>query len=59
VVKVELGGVAGVVAPLVGKQPPDSHVWILGGEVPAFLKAELPLYPNGPSCRIELASPRY
>ncbi|HEX3553855.1 MAG TPA: hypothetical protein VIA62_11570 [Thermoanaerobaculia bacterium] len=57
VVKVELGGIAGVVAPLVGKQPPDSHVWILGGEAPAFVKAEVPLYPGGPSCRIELASP--
>ena len=28
VLKVEIGGLAGVVAPLVGKQPPDSHVWI-------------------------------
>jgi len=25
-------GIAGVVARLVGKQPADSHVWILGGE---------------------------
>lgn len=29
VVKVELGGIAGVVAPLIGKQPQDTHVWIL------------------------------
>jgi hypothetical protein len=57
VVKVELGGVARLVAPLVGKQPQDSHVWILGGEVPAFVKAENPMYPGGPSWRIELASP--
>jgi len=57
VVKVQLGGVAGVIAPLVGKQPPDSHVWILGGEVPAFLRAEVPLYPGGPFCHIELTSP--
>ncbi len=57
VVKVELGGVAGVLAPLVGKQPPDSHVWILGGEAPAFVRAEVTLYPGGPSCRIELTSP--
>jgi hypothetical protein len=57
IVKVELGGVAGVLAPLVGKQPPDSHVWILGGEAPAFVKAEGPLFQGGPSWRIELASP--
>jgi hypothetical protein len=55
--KVELGGVAGVVAPLVGKQPPDNHVWILTGDAPAFLKSEAPFYPGGPSWRIELASP--
>jgi hypothetical protein len=57
VVKVELGGIAGVVAPLVGKQPPDSHVWILGGEAPAFVRSEAPLYSGGPVWRIELASP--
>lgn len=57
VVKVDLGGIAGVVAPLVGKQPPDSHVWILGGEAPAFVRSEAPLYTGGPLWRIDLASP--
>jgi hypothetical protein len=57
VVKVEIGGISGLLAPLVGKQPPDSHVWILGGEAPAFLKSEQPLYFGGPLWRIELVSP--
>jgi hypothetical protein len=57
VLKVELGGVAGLIAPLIGKAPPDSHVWILGGDVPAFVKSEQPLYAGGPVWRIELASP--
>jgi len=57
VVKVDIGGVAGLVAPLVGKQPSDSHVWILGGEAPAFVKSEGPLFADGPSWRIELLSP--
>jgi hypothetical protein len=57
VLKVEIGGVAGVFAPLVGKQPPDSHVWILTGEAPAFIKSEQPLYNGGPVWRIELVSP--
>jgi hypothetical protein len=57
VLKVEIGGIAGILAPLVGKQPPDSHVWILGGEAPAFVKSEQPLYSGGPLWRIELASP--
>jgi hypothetical protein len=57
VLKVEIGGVSGLLAPLVGKQPPDSHVWILGGEAPAFVKSEQPLYMGGPIWRIELVSP--
>jgi hypothetical protein len=59
VLKVEIGGVAGLLAPLVGKQPPDSHVWILGGEAPAFVKSEQPLYFGGPVWRIELVSPSW
>jgi hypothetical protein len=54
VVKVKIGGIAGLVAPLVGKQPPDLHVWIKGGEVPAFVKFEGPIYNGGPVWRVEL-----
>jgi hypothetical protein len=57
VLKVEIGGVAGVIAPLLGKQPSDIHVWVLGGDVPAFVKSEGPLYFGGPNWRIELTSP--
>ncbi|MFY9584945.1 MAG: hypothetical protein WAR21_10700 [Candidatus Acidiferrales bacterium] len=57
VAKVEIGGAAGLVAPLVGKQPPDIHIWVLSGEVPAFVKSEGPLYEGGPIWRIELTSP--
>lgn len=57
VVKVEMGGVNGLLAPLLGKEPPDIHVWILGGPAPAFLKAEGPLFYGGPIWRIELISP--
>jgi hypothetical protein len=59
VLKVDIGGLKGVLAPLLGKQPPDSHVWILGGEAPAFVKSEQPLYMGGPVCRIELVSPAW
>jgi hypothetical protein len=57
VLKVDIGGVAGVVAPLIGKQPPDSHVWILEGEAPAFVKSEAALFMGGPLWRMELVSP--
>lgn len=59
VLKVDIGGLKGVIAQLAGKQPPDSHVWILGGEAPAFVKSEQPLYMGGPLWRIELVSPAW
>jgi hypothetical protein len=55
--KVDIGGLSGMLAPLLGKQPPDSHVWILGGDAPAFVKSEQPLFLGGPVWRIELVSP--
>ncbi len=58
-VKVEIGGLAGLVAPLVGKQPKDGSVWIIGGEAPGFVRSESQFYQGGPLWRIELASPDY
>jgi hypothetical protein len=57
VVKVNIGGISGVIAKMIGKQPPDTHVWMVGGRAPGFLKSEGPLYEGGPVWRIELASP--
>ncbi len=31
VLHVELGGLTGIIAPMIGKQPSDYHIWILGG----------------------------
>ncbi len=56
-VKVRIGGITGVMAKLVGKQPPDSSVWILTGDHPAFVKSESPMYEGGDLWRIELTSP--
>jgi hypothetical protein len=55
--KVDIGGVKGLLAELLGKQPPDSHIWILGGEAPAFVKSEQFLYLGGPILRTELTNP--
>jgi hypothetical protein len=57
VLKVEIGGLTGAIAPLLGNQPPDEHFWILRGEAPAFIKSEGPLAMGGPIWRIEPASP--
>ena len=59
VLKADIGGISGLLAPLVGKQPPDSHVWILEGDAPAFVKSEQSLYLGGPIWRIELVSPSW
>jgi hypothetical protein len=59
VLKVDIGGLAGVVAPLLGKEPPDQHVWVLQGEAPAFVKSEATLFMGGPIWRMELVSPAW
>ncbi len=56
---VEFGGIAGVVIPVVGKEPPDYHIWLEGGSPPAFLREEGPLYEGGPIWRIEQVTPRF
>ena len=56
-IKIELGGVAGKVAPLIGKQPPNIHVWIIEGEVPTFIRERGPFFPEGPIWTVELTSP--
>jgi hypothetical protein len=57
--KIEIGGVAGVVAPMVGKQPADTHLWIVESEAPVFLRSLGPTQQDGPLWSIELASPTW
>src|SRR3569833_465412 len=56
-IKIDIGGMTGILAEVFGKAPPDQHVWILQGEAPAFVKSESQMTPNGPVWRIELTSP--
>jgi len=55
-VHVELGGVAGVIAPVIGKEPADYHVLIGGGEDPVFLEESGPLFEGGPIWRVQQVS---
>ena len=59
VLHVELGGLTGLIAPLVGREPRDYHIWILGGAHPAFIREEGQLYEGGPIWRIEQISPTF
>ena len=56
-IHVELGGITGIIAPIIGKEPADSVVWVGAGQVPAFIKSESPLYLGGPLLRTELIGP--
>jgi hypothetical protein len=54
-VHLEVGGVTGVVASLIGKTPPDLRYWLVAGEIPAFVRFEGAMYLNGPVWRVEMA----
>jgi hypothetical protein len=58
-VKVRIGGIAGVVAPMIGKQPPDVHVWVTESRVPAIIRIDSALYTEGPIWSVQLASPAW
>ncbi len=58
-IRVDLGGITGVVAPLIGKEPKDLQFWVLEGTAaPGFVAEEGQLYQGGPVWRIEQTSPR-
>jgi hypothetical protein len=56
VVKPQLGALTTLFARLLGKLPPDSRVWIVTDQVPAFVRFEGPMY-TGPVWRLTLATP--
>jgi hypothetical protein len=59
VLKPQLGIWLKFFATVLGRMPPDNHIWILTDDVPAFVRFEGPLYPTGPVWRIQLTSPRW
>ncbi|PYN42908.1 MAG: hypothetical protein DMD95_15445 [Candidatus Rokuibacteriota bacterium] len=58
-VKIELRGLTGVVASIMGKDPPDLRYWVTTGPAPGFVKLEGPMYLKGPRWRVELPGPRW
>jgi hypothetical protein len=55
----DIAGIAGVVAPIVGKQPPDIKIWFLGGPISTFVRMEGPFYEKGPVWTVLLVSPTW
>lgn len=58
-VKVEIGGIAGMFAPLIGKQPAETKIWVAYEGVPAFVRADEALYVGGPIWSIQMAGPEW
>ena len=56
-IKVDLGGVAGVIAPIVGKEPKPIYAQMAGGKVPMFIRIETQFYEGAPRWTIEQTSP--
>ena len=54
---IELGGIAGVVAPLIGKQSANMHFWNTGGDVPVLIRQEGQFLKRGPIGRVEQILP--
>jgi hypothetical protein len=57
VLHVDIGGLKGLAAKIFGKRPPDSHIWIMDGTAPAFVRAETPIATGDPPSVIELSGP--
>jgi hypothetical protein len=57
IIKTKIGGAAGVIAAVIGKQPPDVHIWILKSEAPTFVEFEGPVSEDSPIWRIEMTAP--
>ncbi len=58
-VEPKVTGVTGLVATVVGKQPPSVRFWVTGGRTPVFVRFEGPVYADGPPWRIRQAVPRW
>ena len=54
-VNLDIGGLTGVMASLLGKNPPDLRYWLVLGDVPAFVRFEGGMFLNGPVWRVEMA----
>ncbi len=56
-VDLEIPGVKGVLASLIGKEPPDLRYWIATGPAPGFVKFEGAMFLKGPRWTVELSGP--
>jgi len=58
-IKLDLGGLAGAIAPMIGKQPADAMVWVLEGTAPVVVREDAQLSEGGPIVSIRLGGTSY
>ena len=58
-IHIDIGGIQGMVAPVIGKEPADMEAWVSAGEAPTFLRLHAFLYDGGPLWTLQLASPEW
>ena len=58
-VKLQIVGLTGVIASLIGKDPPDSRYWLATGEVPAVREIRRRDVLERPRWRIEMTAPEW
>jgi hypothetical protein len=57
VLKPKLGLLLKLPAAVLGRTPPDNHLWVITTDVPAFVRFDGPLATDAPIWRVELTSP--
>lgn len=57
--KIEIGGITGAIAPIIGKKPLDVHVWMAKGAPSTMIRTESQFYADGPLWRVELCGPSW
>ena len=58
-IHIEIGGITGAVASVVGMQPPDLKMWFSGGAISIFVRMEGQFYQDGPTWTVVLAAPSW
>jgi len=57
--KVDLGGVAGLIAPVIGKEPKPTTAWMAGGRIPMFIRIQTQFYEGAPLWTIQQTAPAW
>ena len=56
-IKVDLGGMAGLFARVIGKEPKPTYAWMADGHVPMFIRIQTQFYEGGPLWTIQQTAP--